>query len=87
MHTLANSKVPDDAAFHQDLHCLLAFMQSSWTEYLTILTCNALISTMDYPKFTISKRMKEFISIQRVKLMLNFSIITSHRIGGNRKHS
>ena len=36
MCTLANSEDPNDAAFHQDLHCLLGLKQSLWTEYLEI---------------------------------------------------
>ena len=70
MHTLANSEDPDDAAFHQSLHCLLRLKQSSVTDvhlHLEILTCNTLISTMDYPRFTVSNQIREFI---RLKLII-----------------
>ena len=49
MDTLANSEDPDEmqhnAAFHQCLHCLLRYIQSSWIEvhnYLEIITCATL---------------------------------------------
>ena len=61
--------MPHNAAFHQGLHCLLRLKQSSGKEiqsYFEIITCDPLISTMDYPKFIVSYQVAESISIQRV---------------------
>ena len=70
MHTLANSEDPDemphDAAFHQSLHSLIRQKQSSEKEihfYLKVLTCELLIHTMDHPKFVVSNKQEESISV------------------------
>ena len=59
---MANSEDPDDdAAFHQDLHCLLRQKSSAEKEiqfYLEIITCDPAIYTMDHSKFIASSRMK-----------------------------
>ena len=52
---MANSEDPyDDAAFHQDLHCLPRQKSSAEKEiqfYLEIITCDPAIYTMDHSKF------------------------------------
>ena len=62
MGTLANSENPDEmpqnAAFHQGLPCLLSQKQSSEKEiqfYFEILTCDPSLYTVDHPKFIVSK--------------------------------
>ena len=53
------NEMPHNAAFHQDLHCLLRPNQSSEKEiqfYLEIKACEPLICTTNYPKFIESNR-------------------------------
>ena len=58
-------EMPQNAAFHQDLHCLLLQKQSSEQEmqfYFEIITCDPLMYAMDLPKFIVSIQKEEFIS-------------------------
>ena len=75
MGTLANSDDPDEmqhnAAFHQDLHCLLRLKQSSGTEIhynLDISTHDPLNYTMDSPLHFVSIRRGIFLRMQRVNV-------------------
>ena len=72
MHTLANSKDPDEmpqhAAFHKGLHCLLRQKRYSEKEiqfYLQNLNCNPSIFTMDHSKFIVQHQKEESISTIR----------------------
>ena len=69
MSYLANSEDPDEilhyAAFHQCLHCLLRQKQSSEKEilfYLEMITCDALIYTVDCSKCNVLNQKEESIS-------------------------
>ena len=73
MGTLANSEDPDEmqhnAAFHQCLHCLLRYIQSSWIEVyncLEIITCVTLKCIIDNSILIVPICMGKFIRIQRV---------------------
>ena len=74
MGTLANSEGPDEmqhnAAFHQDLHCLLRLKRSSGTEIrhnVENSICDPFKYTMGSPILFVSISMGQSISIQRVK--------------------
>ena len=75
MRTLTKNKnsndMPQNVAFHQDLHRLLRHKISSEKElYLEILTCDPLTYTMDLPKFIVSNQKGESISAKRVKMSM-----------------
>ena len=68
MTTLANSIIPDEmphnVAFYQGLHCSLRQKLSSEKEmqfHLEIIACDALIYTIEYPKFIVSNQKEESI--------------------------
>ena len=70
MGILANSEDPDEmqqnAAFHQDLHCLLRLKQHSRTEIhhnLENSTCDSLKYTMSSPILAVSIYMGKSIRI------------------------
>ena len=73
--TLANiedpDKLPQNAIFHQGLHCLLRGKQSSGkeTNYITrfILTCDPLTCTMDHSKIIVSNLKKDESVHQYIK--------------------
>ena len=71
MANFANSEDPDEmlhnAAFHQGLHCLPKQNQSSDLKYfLTIMTCDPSIHTMDHPNFIVCSFMENSTSLKRV---------------------
>ena len=73
MGTLENSEDPDEmpqyAAFHQGLHCLLRQNQSSEKNkqyLLEIMTCDPSVYTMDHPDFIICSFMENSIGLKRV---------------------
>ena len=64
--------MPDSAAFHQGLHCLLRQNQSSEKEvyfffFLEIITCIPSIYKMARPDITVSSFMEISIVLKRVK--------------------
>ena len=69
MHILTKSEnsneMPQNAAFNQDLHCLLRHKISSEKEIyfcLEIIICDPLMYTMDLHKFIVSNKKEESIS-------------------------
>ena len=69
MRTLTKSEnsneMPQNVAFHQDLHRLLRHKISSENEIyfcLEIITCDPLMYTMDLPKCIVSKQKEESVS-------------------------
>ena len=69
MRTLTKSEnsnaIPENVAFHQDLHHLLRHKISSENEIyfcLVIITCDPLMYTMDLPKFILSNQTEESVS-------------------------
>ena len=60
-----SNEMPRNAAFHQDLHCLLRHKLSSEKEILfclEIITCDPWMYTMDLPKFIVSNQNEESMS-------------------------
>ena len=69
MRTLTKSEnsneMPQNVAFHQDLHRLLRHKISSENEIyfcLEIITCDPLMYTMDLSKFIVSNQKEESVS-------------------------
>ena len=74
MRTLANSEdpyeMPHNAAFHQDLQCLLRQKQSSEKEiqfHLEIIACDPSNCTLDHPKFIVSNQRKNSLGYKGIK--------------------
>ena len=81
MGTLANSEDPDEmpqnAAFHQGVHCLLRQNQSSEKAihyFLKIINCDPSTYIMDHPDFIVCSFVENSIGLKTVKFYKDYKL-------------